>query len=94
LTQRQSTSWRRRAASSRFQRSSFFTGFLSAVSQPRRFQPWIHSWMPFWTYWLSVCSSILQGRVSASSAWIAAISSIRLLVVLRSPPFSSRRLSP
>ena len=73
---------------------AIFTGWRSAVFQPRRFQPWIHSAMPFWTYWLSVCSSTLQGLVSISSAWIAAISSMRLLVVCASPPTSSRSFSP
>ncbi len=38
-------------------RSSFLTGFLSAVFQPRAFQPWIHSVTPWRRYWLSVCSS-------------------------------------
>ena len=42
--------------------------------------------MPSRTYWLSVCSSTRHGRFSASSAWIAAISSMRLLVVAGSPP--------
>ena len=37
--------------------------------------------MPCCTYWLSVCSSTVHGRFSASSAEIAAISSMRLLVV-------------
>jgi len=32
----------------------FFTGFLSAVFQPRAFQPWIQVVMPFLTYSLSV----------------------------------------
>jgi hypothetical protein len=42
------------SASSRCHRSTFFTGFLSAVFQPRVFQPWIHVVMPFFTYSLSV----------------------------------------
>jgi len=50
--------------------------------------------MPFMTYWLSVCSSTLQGRFSSSSAWMAAISSMRLLVVPGSPPQISFFLSP
>ena len=37
--------------------------------------------MPSCTYLLSVCSSTVQGFFSASSAAIAAISSMRLLVV-------------
>src|SRR5881394_1269004 len=43
---------------------------------------------------LSVYSSTRQGRLSASSPLIAAISSIRLLVVSGSPPDSSRSFSP
>ena len=50
--------------------------------------------MPCITYLLSVCSSTLQGRFSASSAWMAAISSMRLLVVSRSPPHSSFSCPP
>ena len=42
--------------------------------------------MPLRTYWLSVWSSTRQGFFSASSAGIAAISSMRLLVVAASPP--------
>ena len=37
--------------------------------------------MPLRRYWLSVCRSTRHGRLSASSAEIAAISSMRLLVV-------------
>ena len=40
-----------RAASRRCHRSTFLTGFLSAVRQPFFFQPWIHSVMPCRTYW-------------------------------------------
>ncbi|MNY44320.1 hypothetical protein D3C86_1793370 [compost metagenome] len=65
------------------------TGFLSAVFQPRAFQPLIHSVMPCMTYLLSVCRSTRQGRFRASSAAMAAISSMRLLVVLGSPPHNS-----
>src|SRR5438270_12848601 len=43
---------------------------------------------------LSVCSRTRHGRFSASSPLIAAISSIRLLVVSGSPPDNSRSLSP
>ena len=41
LTQCQCTVWWASAASSRCHRSTFFTGFLSAVRQPLRFQPLI-----------------------------------------------------
>ena len=41
FTQCQCTSWRLSAASSRCHRSTFLTGFLSAVRQPFFFQPWI-----------------------------------------------------
>src|SRR6476619_1902388 len=43
---------------------------------------------------LSVCSRTRHGRLSASRPLIAAISSIRLLVVSGSPPDSSRSLPP
>src|SRR3954462_1035240 len=43
---------------------------------------------------LSVWSLTRHGRFSASSPFIAAISSMRLLVVSGSPPDSSRSLSP
>ena len=39
------------------------------------------SMMPSRRYWLSVCRSTVHGRLSASSAEIAAINSMRLLVV-------------
>ena len=50
--------------------------------------------MPLRRYWLSVCRSTVQGRLSASSAEIAAISYMRLLVVTGSPPLSSFSWSP
>src|SRR5215472_7293279 len=50
--------------------------------------------MPLRRYWLSVCRSTRHGRLSASSAAIAAISSMRLLVVCGSPPLSSLRCEP
>ena len=50
--------------------------------------------MPLRRYWLSVWRSTGHGRLSASSAAIAAISSMRLLVVCASPPFSSFSWSP
>ncbi len=61
-----------------------------AVTQPRAFQPWIHSLMPFCTYWLNRCARPRgSGRLRASRAWITASSSMRLLVVPGSPPKSS-----
>src|SRR6185503_2043243 len=54
FTQCHSISWREAARSSSCHRSTFLTGFLSAVSQPRRFQLAIHSEMPFITYSESV----------------------------------------
>src|SRR6516162_2285194 len=50
--------------------------------------------MPLRRYWLSVCRSTRHGRLSTSSAAIAAISSMRLLVVCGSPPLSSLRCEP
>ena len=64
------------------------------MRQPFFFQPWIQPVMPWRTYWLSVVRSTTHGFFSASSAEIAAISSMRLLVVWASPPFSSFSLSP
>ena len=62
---------------------AFFTGFFSAVFQPRFFQLWIHWVIPWRTYWLSVLSTTSQCSFNASRATIAAISSMRLLVVRR-----------
>src|SRR5690606_18945484 len=94
LTHFHSMVWRLVASSSACQSSRFFTGFLSAVFQPLRFQPCIQLWTPFLTYWLSVCSSTVQGRLRALSASMAAVSSILLLVVSCSPPHNSLVLSP
>src|SRR5690606_23745509 len=94
FTQCQEMSWRLVASSKACQSSTFFTGFLSAVFQPLRFQPWIQPWTPFLTYWLSVWISTLQGRVRALSASMAAVSSILLLVVSGAPPFNSLRCCP
>src|SRR5690606_36679478 len=76
------------------QSSTFFTGFLSAVFQPFFFQPCSQLCTPFLTYWLSVCSSTVQGRERALSASMAAVSSMRLLVVSASPPLNSLRCRP
>src|SRR6202043_505569 len=59
-----------------------------------RFHELIHDMMPLRRYWLSVGRSTRHGRLSASSAEIAAISSMRLLVVWASPPLSSLTWSP
>ena len=72
--------------------STFLTGFLSDVRQPLRFHVLIQLMMPLRRYWLSVWRSTRHGRLSASSAAIAAISSMRLLVVWVSPPLSSLSL--
>src|SRR5215217_3192326 len=72
----------------------FATGSFAALRQLLRTQPLIQRLMPFRTYSLSVCNTTVQGRFSASSALIAAVSSIRLLVVAGSPPESSRSTSP
>jgi hypothetical protein len=89
LTHRQVTSCLLIASASRRHRSAFFTGLRAEVSQPLRCQPSIHLVMPLSTYVLSVHSSTVAGRRSVSSAWMAAISSIRLFVVSGSPPCSS-----
>ena len=71
---------------------TFVTGAFAAVFQPLAFQPWIHSVMPFCTYCESVCRITRLGRFRTESASITAVSSMRLLVVDRSPPKSSRSL--
>src|SRR5690606_34286190 len=85
-THSQVTSWRLTCSSSCCQRSTFFTGCLLAVFQPRFFQLGSQSWMPCITYWESVTRRTLQRRLRAVSAWMAAGSSMRLLVVCASPP--------
>ena len=89
FTHTQLTSCGRIASVSLRHRSSFLTGFLAAVFQPLRCQPWIHLVIPSSRYLLSVCRLTVLGRCSASSAWMAAISSIRLFVVSGSTPYSS-----
>lgn len=59
-----------------------------------RWQPGSHSVMPWRTYCESVWSTTVHPSVSVSSAMIAAINSIRLLVVAASPPASSRSRAP
>ncbi|MNN78048.1 hypothetical protein D3C81_1945630 [compost metagenome] len=66
------------------------TGSPPAVFQFLRIQPGIHWVSPWRTYWESVNNTMLHGSVSASNPEMAAISSIRLLVVWASPPLSSR----
>src|SRR5690554_7790021 len=77
------------ASSSKIHRSLFLTGDLDAVRHPFFFQPTIHSLIPCLTYLESVVKTTSQGLLRASSALIAAINSILLLVVLVSPPQSS-----
>ena len=86
--------WRLCAASSACHRSWFLTGFFAAVFQPRAFQLSIHSVMPCITYFESVCSRTAREPLSALSASMAAISSMRLLVVSGSPPCISLRCGP
>ena len=81
-----------RPAAARVPRSS--PAAWLAVRQPLAFQPGSHSVMPLSTYWLSRYSVTAHGRLSASSAWITAISSMRLLVVPSSPPNSSFSVAP
>ena len=59
----------------------FLTGFLSAVRQPFFFQPLIQPVMPLRSIRCRCSRSTEHGRFKASSAEIAAISSMRLLVV-------------
>src|SRR5688572_25485523 len=89
-TQCHSTWCAEATSSSFFHRSTFFTGSLAAVFQPRAFHMRSHSVMPFCTYCESVNRRTRLGRVSAASASITAVSSMRLLVVCGSPPKSSR----
>src|SRR5690606_32144669 len=94
LTQRQSTWCGNAARCSRSHRSRFFTAAPPEVFQPLRSQPAIHWVIPWRTYCESVCRVTLHGSRSASRAEIAAISSMRLLVVCGSPPTSSSSRSP
>jgi hypothetical protein len=57
FTHTQRTSCGRIASTSLRHRSSFLTGFLAAVFQPLRCQPWIHLVIPSSRYLLSVCRS-------------------------------------
>ena len=71
--------------SSRCQRSTFFTGFLSAVRQPLRFQP--DPGGDAVAQILAVGMEIdTAGPLQRFEREIAAISSMRLLVVIGSPP--------
>lgn len=70
-------------------RSTFFTSPV-VERQPRAFQPRIHSVTDLTTYWLSHRISIAAPAGKCSRPLIAAVSSIRLLVVVPgSPPHSS-----
>src|SRR5580693_6643526 len=94
LTQRHSTVCRSAAAARARQRSSFLTGFLDAVRQPLLFQLLIQPVTPPRKYWESVCRVTSHERFKELRASIAAVSSMRLLVVSASPPFSSFSWSP
>ena len=48
---------------------------------PRFAQPWIHSFIPFTRYWLSLVKTTSQGRRRASRPRIAERRAMRLLVV-------------
>src|ERR1700736_3497295 len=82
------------SSSSSRQRSLLITGFLALVSQFRFFQAWIHSVMPFFTYSESVITSTSHGSLMARSPSMAAVSSIRLLVVWGAQPNISRLRLP
>ncbi len=88
FTQTQRTSRRAASSSRRCISSTFFTGPV-VVRQPLSFQPRIHSVTDFTTYWLSHRISIAAPSGKCSSARIAAVSSMRLLVLCVSPPHSS-----
>ncbi len=67
------------------------TGWRFEVIHPFFFQPMIHWVIPWRTYWLSVVSRTWQAALRVRSPMMAAISSIRLLVVSRKPPEISLR---
>ncbi len=75
-------------------RSWFLTGCFVAVRQLFFFQFFSHDCMPFFTYWLSVWISNSLWRAAAVNARITAINSMRLFVVLRSPPLRSAVFLP
>lgn len=81
-------------ASSSIHRSWFLTGFFVAVFQLFFFQFFTHDCMPFFTYWLSVWISSSSCFLHACNARITAINSMRLFVVLGSPPLRSAIFLP
>jgi hypothetical protein len=93
-TQCHFTRWRAAAASRACQSSTFLTGSPDALRQPLRFQPASQLVMPLWTYCESVNRSTLQGCLRALRPSIAAIISMRLLVVCASPPETSFSTPP
>ena len=92
-TQCHSTSWPWSSEARRRHRSSFSTLPLLRF-QPRAIQPGSHSVIPLRRYWESVWTRAASPSPSASSARMAAVSSMRLLVVSGSPPDSSCGASP
>src|SRR5450432_2777290 len=87
-------SWPAAVCSSSIHKSWFTTGFFAAVFQPLRFQPWIQVVMPFFRYSESVTTSTLQCSLRERRPSIAAVSSMRLLVVCGTDPDISRVCSP
>ncbi len=84
------TVWGSLAASSRFHKSTFFTGCLLAFFQPRLSQPATQFWLKAFTrYWESEYTVTVQGRRRASRPTMQPSSSMRLLVVQEKPSESS-----
>src|SRR5260370_8162636 len=76
------------------QRSRFNTDLRLAAIQPFAFQPATHCVMPLTTYCESVMTLTIDFLLRARSPWIAAVSSIRLLVVSACDPVRTRSASP
>jgi len=82
------------STSRRTQRSTFLTSRFAVLLrfQPKAFHFPIHDSIAFTTYWLSLKSSTSQGPFKASKPRMTAVTSMRLLVVLCSPPLTSFEL--
>src|ERR1035441_5986236 len=93
LVQIQFVLWISTNSSSSIQRSALRTGWFF-FHQWRRFHRITHCVIPCRTYSASVVISTSHGSLNARSPWIAAINSIRLLVVRASYPKSSFLIAP
>ena len=90
FTQTNFTVWGSLAASSRFHRSTFFTGCFWEFFHPRFSQPATQFWLKAFTrYCESEYTVTVQGRFKASRPTMQPSSSMRLLVVQEKPAENS-----